>query len=165
MWKGSEGATTNRDLEKPHLMLAILILLNGIWLAFAAGTDMLISNSATGQHLFSPVRRLFGAICHQQFDRSFELLGFPMYLCARCTGIFSGMLVGLMLIPLMKPLASVYRRWSNWILYAMIAINLLSVSVELVFSHEWTNLSRLAMGLGLGLSIPLLFIDHFIKHK
>ena len=35
---------------------------------------------------------LFALICHQRKDRSYVICGKGMYLCARCTGIFTGFL-------------------------------------------------------------------------
>jgi uncharacterized membrane protein len=47
------------------------------------------------------------AICHQIPDRSFQLDGQPLPLCARCTGIYLGALLGLVGMSLMKRYHSV----------------------------------------------------------
>lgn len=37
---------------------------------------------------------LFAPLCHQVRDRSFLFLGFPLAVCARCTGIYLGVWLG-----------------------------------------------------------------------
>ncbi|MDX2032032.1 MAG: DUF2085 domain-containing protein [Blastocatellia bacterium] len=44
----------------------------------------------------------FSKLCHQHPDRSFHLDGFPLGVCARCTGIYLGFAVGLLLLPLLR---------------------------------------------------------------
>lgn len=39
---------------------------------------------------------LFSGSCHQMPDRSFWIMGYPMALCSRCTGIYAGSFFGCM---------------------------------------------------------------------
>jgi uncharacterized membrane protein len=41
----------------------------------------------------------FAPLCHQISDRSFFLWGFPLAVCARCFGIYTGFAAGLMIYP------------------------------------------------------------------
>ncbi len=43
---------------------------------------------------------IFSPICHQLESRSFLLLGYPLAVCARCTGIYAGFLAGLLYLSL-----------------------------------------------------------------
>ncbi len=40
-------------------------------------------------------KNLFSFVCHQQLDRTLFLEGRPLAACSRCTGIYTGMLLGL----------------------------------------------------------------------
>lgn len=44
----------------------------------------------------------FSKICHQLPDRSFHVGGFPLGVCARCTGIYLGFAAGLLFLPLLR---------------------------------------------------------------
>lgn len=44
----------------------------------------------------------FSTICHQIDSRSFHVSGQALAVCARCLGIYSGLLVALLLLPLTK---------------------------------------------------------------
>ena len=61
----------------------------------------------------------FSAICHQLPERSFHLLGFPLAVCARCTGIYVGALLGLLLYPSVRRLEdeTMPARW--WLMAAV----------------------------------------------
>lgn len=44
----------------------------------------------------------FALICHQLPERSWQLGGAPLAVCSRCTAIYGGVLVGVLLAPLMR---------------------------------------------------------------
>jgi len=50
---------------------------------------------ASGYHAFAVfLRALFAPLCHQIAARSFLIGGEPLSVCARCTGIYAGFLLG-----------------------------------------------------------------------
>ncbi|MEA3013035.1 MAG: hypothetical protein QOD42_1580 [Sphingomonadales bacterium] len=56
----------------------------------------------------------FHAACHQMPERSFHLWGFPLAVCARCFGLYAGLLAGVVIYPLARPLMRAdapHRRW------------------------------------------------------
>lgn len=63
-----------------------------LWLATAIAAPML----QAGGHAFPALlaRAAFSPICHQNPGRSFWIDGAPMALCARCTGLAVGFLLG-----------------------------------------------------------------------
>lgn len=52
-------------------------------------------------------RGLFAPVCHQIISRSFELFGFPLAVCARCTGVYCGAIFGLALLGVLRRRAAV----------------------------------------------------------
>lgn len=97
---------------------------------------------------------LFAPLCHQLRERSFLLLGFPLAVCARCTGIYLGVWLG-MLGGICKrasepgrPMSSPSRRW------IVIALALMAVDVATELADLRPPLAglRLATGLLLGVS-------------
>lgn len=41
----------------------------------------------------------FAPVCHQIPERSFHCFGFPLAVCHRCTGLYTGFTVGLLVLP------------------------------------------------------------------
>ncbi|MBI4854598.1 MAG: DUF2085 domain-containing protein [Acidobacteria bacterium] len=48
------------------------------------------------------MRKILSPVCHQIIDRSFLLWGYPLAVCARCSGIYFGVLLGILFYPLLK---------------------------------------------------------------
>lgn len=79
-----------RFTKKRLFMLAISMLVIAVFL-FSPPVTLLDKTHAIGY-----------AICHQIPARSFHLDGQPLPLCARCTGIYLGVLLGMVGMTLMK---------------------------------------------------------------
>lgn len=75
----------------------------------------------------------FAVACHQIPGRSYRLLGYPLAVCSRCTGIYVGALLGLLVYPLVRPLASRRLPARRWLLLA-------AVPVLIDFGGEWVGL-------------------------
>jgi uncharacterized membrane protein len=84
---------------------------------------------------------VFRAACHQIPERSFHLEGYPMAVCARCTGLYVGGLLGVSVYPLVRPLTRVEMPWRGWLLLAALPT---TVDFALGFFGVWenTHLSR-----------------------
>jgi uncharacterized membrane protein len=93
--------------------------------------------------------RCFQLACHQQPERSFHASGFPLAVCARCTGLYAGALAGLSLYPLARSLARTDAPWRGWLLWAAVPA---SVDFLLGVTGLWENThwSRLLTALPLG---------------
>ena len=77
------------------LYAATLIGLIG-WLAAIVAAPYLRSRgSGWAAFLYS----CFAPLCHQRPERSFRAFGFPLAVCARCTGIYLGSFLGLAAYP------------------------------------------------------------------
>jgi uncharacterized membrane protein len=60
----------------------------------------------------------FGAVCHQMPERSFYLFGFPLAVCARCTGLYVGGAAGVLLYPAVRGLRRRDVPARGWLLAA-----------------------------------------------
>ena len=97
-------------------------------------------------------RALFGALCHGAPERSLELFGIAMPICARCVGIYVGMLSGLLLFPLMGWLREPVMRAVAFIAIVPLGIDGLTQFAGL---RESTNALRIATGLVAGIAFGL----------
>lgn len=82
--------------------------------------------------------QVFSVICHQIPERSWHSLGFPLAVCSRCTAIYLGGMVGLLVYPLavgsveQRAYASRSRRW--------LLLSLLPMLVDVIL--DWAGIIR-----------------------
>lgn len=90
-------------------------------------------------------------LCTEISDHSFYLNGNQMPFCARCTNIFAGLVLGLLIAVIFDP--KVNR--------LLIGLALLPIAIDgglqLITSYQSTNLLRVATGLLAGWRFPLIF--------
>lgn len=48
------------------------------------------------------IYQVFSPFCHQMPSRSFQFEGIPFAVCARCTGVYLGILIGLLVYPFVR---------------------------------------------------------------
>lgn len=109
------------------------------------------------------------AVCHQIFERSFKINGQPISLCARCTGMYVGVLLGLVYQLLLG------RRRSAWperkfqivlaIFFIAFGIDGINSAAKLFLQHgliyEPNNTLRLLTGTGMGLTMAAVILPTF----
>jgi uncharacterized membrane protein len=91
----------------------------------------------------------FGQFCHQLPERSFFIAGHQFAVCARCTGLYGGFALVLVLYPLIRPLQASAVPQSRWLFLAALP---LAIDFSLTFFGIWenTHTSRLLTGMLLG---------------
>ena len=103
--------------------------------------------------------RFFALICHQEEARSLHLLGYPLAVCARCSGIYFGFLLGIIVSPLLSPGVASFPRlgWAIAILPM-----LLDVGADVIGVHASTLVTRIATGTFFGAAAALILTPHLI---
>ena len=109
--------------------------------------------------------RVFQPFCHQIPERSFWIAGQPMAVCSRCIGIYIGFALGWMSLSLLSR-ANLFS-WLNrkHLLIGAIAINLIDLAGNFVGLWQNTLLSRLVLGVALGLAAAIIFLGSFFNRK
>lgn len=99
----------------------------------------------------------FDPLCHQLADRSFAVGGVPFAVCHRCTGIFAGLVLGVLLLPVLREqLPAFARRERVWLLAAVLPV-LLDWGGDVLGLWANTVGTRVVTGLWFGLVAGLLF--------
>jgi uncharacterized membrane protein len=112
---------------------------------------------AGGLQLFSfAVYETFSHVCHQTPERSFHLAGYPLAVCARCTGLYAGFAAAVAFYPAMTSLKRTHAPERRWL---FIAAAPLAIDFALGFLGVWENshISRLLTGGLLG-AVSVFFI-------
>jgi uncharacterized membrane protein len=129
-----------------------------IVLAFLGGIPAVILGAASlcswaiAQGASMQWRVLFRMMCHGRVERCLELFGTPMPICARCTGIYLGLLGGLVLFPFMRWLRERVMRTIAFI--AIVPLGLDGIT-QLFGFRESVNPLRIATGVIAGLAFGL----------
>jgi uncharacterized membrane protein len=120
-------------------ILAVTLLIVVAPLASAAGYERFAGSIYGG----------FSAFCHQLPERSYFLAGHKLAVCSRCTGVYAGFALTLLLYPFMRPLRSTDWPPPVWLVLAAVPM---AIDFGLTFLGIWenTHTSRLLTGLLLG---------------
>jgi len=97
-----------RPLLLAGLLCAATSIVLGIWVAPAI--------EATRPAASGWLRWLYSPLCHQLAARSLEWLGQPLAVCARCSALYGGALIGLLVGTVLALRA--WRPRPVWLLYA-----------------------------------------------
>ncbi len=100
---------------------------------------------------------VFHAFCHQLADRSPHVDGVQLAVCWRCLGVYTGLVGGALLLPLVGRGDAWINRNAKWLLLG--ALVMMGVDWAGPFLGYWDNtwLSRVATGLLLGAVAGYLF--------
>ncbi|MBG0786186.1 MAG: DUF2085 domain-containing protein [Anaerolineaceae bacterium] len=110
------------------------------------------------------------AVCHQISARSFQIFGQSMPLCARCSGMFTGAILGLIYqvvqgrkgkmppVPVMVLLGLMALAW---ILDGTNSFTMLIPGIPSVY--ETQNWTRLVTGTGMGMALSAILLPSFIQ--
>jgi uncharacterized membrane protein len=106
-------------------------------------------------------RLAFRLMCHGLARRSLELFDVPMPICARCVGIYAGLMAGLLLfwlIPLLR------ERVMRNVAVAAVAPLAIDGLTQLAQLRESTNALRLATGIIAGLAFGM-WVLSAVEHR
>jgi uncharacterized membrane protein len=103
----------------------------------------------------------FHRICHQIDGRSLHLQGLPLAACARCTAIYGGFFVGVLLYPLIRPLRDL-RSPSRRTLVLAILPMIVDVALAFAGVHESNTISRLMTGSLFGVLLPFVVLPVYL---
>lgn len=163
-----------------HRGIILLIMENEIrprvnLAAIARGLMVLAGVSILGVWLILTPEGILGkadaigySVCHRIAERSFFVAGRQMPLCARCTGMYLGMLAGLIFqLPRGRrsefpPLKIILPLSILFAVFALDGINSFLVTLPTApHLYEPTNFLRLMTGAGLGMLVPLFLLPVF----
>jgi uncharacterized membrane protein len=152
---------------KNKIILVYLSTLTGIivWLGTIFLAPYLESESSRSAGF---IYALFSPTCHQIPNRCFYAFGYPMAVCARCFGIYSGFLAGTLIYPLLKGFSSPSLPRIRTLVFVSVPIVL---DTAANFLGMWTSAGwlRFLTGLIWGSILPFYFLaglsDYFIRHR
>lgn len=94
----------------------------------------------------------YAFMCHRMPERSFHFHGKQFPLCARCTGILIGYVIGLLILV-------TYGKLSLLLSFILIIPMIIDGTGQLFIKWESTNIRRLITGMMGGISIDFIIIN------
>ena len=112
--------------------------------------------------LAAPIYKFFGFICHQMDWRSFHIEDHKFAVCARCFGVYFGLLLGFAIYPLLRKVDEIEPLARVWLFLAMIPI---AVDWSLGAFDIWenTHLSRFITGSILGAACAIYIVPALVE--
>jgi len=106
----------------------------------------------------------FSRVCHQLESHSLHLFGAKLAVCARCTAIYLGFFVSVVLYPLLmrRILTTVVARTisgSSRTLFLSVLPILLALGLSEIGVHESTLVTRVVTGAILGITLPFILMS------
>lgn len=148
-------------MDRSRTLYRILLLLVVLWcagivvapLARTAGFPSAVPTSIYG---------VFSHVCHQFADRSFSLGGEPLAVCVRCTAIYFGFLLTLLVFPLVRSLDNEAVP-PRWVLLAAVSPMALDVALNILGLHASSVLTRVLSGSLAGLVLPCYVVPPLLE--
>jgi uncharacterized membrane protein len=110
----------------------------------------------------SSMYSFFSYICHQLPERSLHFDGHPLAVCARCFGVYFGLLAGLLVYPLWRRIDDIKPLRRIWLFLSLVPI---AVDWSLTVFGIWenTHLSRFLTGLILGVACATYIVPAVVE--
>jgi uncharacterized membrane protein len=143
----AEYRPQSKKTRLPFLFWLICVAIALSVLCLIVGAPLAAANNHP--HLAFAIYRPFGAFCHQLSDRSFFIAGHQFAVCARCTGLYAGFALFVVLYPLIRPLRATVLPQPKWLFFAAVPLAI-DFSLTLFGIWENTHTSRLLTGMLLG---------------
>ena len=147
------------QLQSHNTSLYLSLIAATLFMFVAALGPGLFSDTATS--FGSWQHEIFRVLCHQDSTRSYTISGVQMAVCSRCLGIYTSLLLGTLLMPIISLFSiSSFNTEKNWLIIGIL-LNLADVSGN--YFGIWTNtmLSRFILGCLVGLPIILILKNEF----
>jgi uncharacterized membrane protein len=105
---------------------------------------------------------LFSRVCHQDDVRSFHIEGEQIGVCVRCSAIYFGFFLGLIMLPLSQALKRKHVSQREYFLFAALPM-VVDVVLNATGLHASTTLTRVLTGALFGASMPWFVVPLFIE--
>ena len=126
------------------------------WVAVIIAAPLLDANFS------SPIYHFFSYICHQIPNRSLHLAGHQLAVCTRCSGVYFGLLAGIIAYPLWRPIDEIEPIPRFWLFLSLIPITIDWALKEFGIWNN-THTSRIITGLILGFACATFIVPALVE--
>ncbi|HVG33513.1 MAG TPA: DUF2085 domain-containing protein [Pyrinomonadaceae bacterium] len=127
----------------PAVVWAAMVIVALVPALLIVAAPLLLASGHTALAL--PIYEAFSYLCHQLPERSLHLEGQKLAVCSRCTGLYFGFALSVLLYPLARSLKRVDTPRLRWLLLAAVPV-ILDWGLTVLGLWENTHLSRFLTG-------------------
>lgn len=148
------------SIIRPRAVYVASLGLAIVWLLLIVAPPLLMANGRVTSAM--AIYQGFSAICHQIPERTFHLPdGLPLAVCSRCTGIYIGALIGLLLYPACRPIATRVPPPRRLLIAGIVPL-LIDFGANLTGLLHNTFLSRTVTGVVAGITAAFLILPGLV---
>ena len=138
----------------------VLFFLSAAWLGLIIAAPLL--KQAGFDSIAADIYYPFGFICHQISERSFHIHDDKLAVCARCFGVYAGILLGFLFYPFFRSLSDIRPLPKIWLILSCFP---LAIDWGLTFFGIWenTHLSRFLTGAILGAACAIFILPALVE--
>jgi uncharacterized membrane protein len=147
---------------KAHLTFGIFLFLVTVWCAGIVAAPLLRGSPGVGGRISGMLYETYGRVCHQIDGRSFHLHDQKFAVCARCSSVYAGFWMSLLLYPLVWGMRKRSVPPVQWLLLAALPM-VGDVVLSVTGIHGSTLLTRGLTGMMLGFVLPLFTVPTLME--
>lgn len=138
----------------------VLFFLSALWVALIISAPLLKEMGYTT--LSTDIYYGLSFICHQIPERSFHIHEDKLAVCARCAGVYAGVLLGFLFYPLFRSLNNIHPLPKVWLILATFPV---AIDWGLTFFGIWenTHLTRFLTGALLGAACAVYILPALVE--
>jgi uncharacterized membrane protein len=150
---------SDKKAQKGHKRRALAFWALSATVAVSLFGLILVAPVAAASGHSTLARGIYGAfamLCHQMPERSYFVDGHQFAVCARCTGVYGGFTLMLLLYPLVSSLENAVTPPRSWLILSTVPL-VVDVSVNFFGVWQNTHTSRLLTGALIG-SVAVFYV-------
>lgn len=146
--------------KQARIVWGVSLFLLFVWISFILLAPFAENHGLTS--LSAPIYKFFSYICHQMAERSFSIGNAPFAVCARCFGVYFGLLLGVLIYPFFNRIEETEPPRRIWLFLSLIPMGI-DWALGVFGIWENTHWSRLATGVVLGVVCALFIVPALIE--
>ncbi|XRP96921.1 DUF2085 domain-containing protein [Methanocaldococcus sp. 16A] len=150
-------------LYNVYLIFLFLFLIFYIGIFLAPYTAYLGEHSQIFKIISIFLYSVYSPICHQLPQRSYFIFGYKMAVCARCFGIYTGVLIGMLIYPFIKKLNDFKLPHKKYLIISLIPMAI-DGTTQLIGLRESFNELRFITGFIAGFVSVFYILPVFLKY-
>ena len=152
----------NNNLKIHNIVYFSFMIISVIWITLIFAAPYFYSQGGDLAEIGTYIYLFFSKCCHQIDSRSFKIFGYKLAVCSRCTAIYLGFFLSVILYPFIRKIRN--REMPNiWILIFPVLLLAADTLLDLFEIYKNGFVSRSITGLLIGFVLPLFLIPGFIN--
>jgi uncharacterized membrane protein len=144
------------------IIYIIVICVSLLWCAGVLVAPLWADDAGFKGSISESLYSFYSASCHQLDSRSFHLGEHRFGVCSRCTSIYLGFLIGVILYPFVRHLSNIDLP-SLWFLFIGAALIIIDAGLDILDILKNTFVTREITGAILGLILPFYIIPGLVR--